>query len=66
MVDESGNEVGEITSGCPSPSTGKNIAMAYLPPSKVGTRVGVRVRKRVLPAQVVRMPFVPANYYFAK
>jgi len=68
VVDESGCEVGEITSGCPSPSSGKNIAMAYIPTqlSQIGTNVGVKVRKRVLQARVVRMPFVPANHYFAK
>jgi len=68
VEDAEGNEIGHVTSGCPSPSSGKNIAMAYLPrlKCKIGTEVNVRVRKRLLKAKVSRMPFVPAQYYFAK
>ncbi|XP_018574634.1 aminomethyltransferase, mitochondrial [Anoplophora glabripennis] len=58
-------EVGKVTSGCPSPSLGGNIAMGYVPTSysKVGTRVGLKIRDRVYDAVVSKMPFVKANYY---
>jgi len=68
VEDKDGNEIGRVTSGCPAPSIGKNVAMAYLPRQKckAGTEVFVRVRKRLLPAKVSRMPFTPAQYYFGK
>jgi len=60
-----GEVIGEITSGCPSPSSGKNIAMAYVtsPNATNGTELAVRVRQNVQKATVVKMPFVPTNYY---
>jgi len=65
VVGEGGQALGTVTSGCPSPSLGRNIAMAYVPLShaKPGTQVQVQVRGRAVPATVTRMPFVPANYY---
>lgn len=60
-----GAEIGEITSGCPSPSLKQNISIGYVPPefSKVGTKVQVVVRKSAYPAVVSKMPFVPTRYY---
>lgn len=61
-----GNKVGEITSGCPSPSLeGQNVSMAYLPSglAKIGTKVHLQIRKKTVEAEVVKMPFVPSNYY---
>lgn len=57
--------IGVVTSGGPSPILGYNIAMAYLPieASKVGTILQLRVRRNVLQAEVVKMPFVPTKYY---
>lgn len=54
-----GNEVGEVTSGTLSPSLGEGIGMAYVPTSaaKPGTQIGIRIRDRVVPAEVVRPPF---------
>ena len=56
---------GEVTSGSPSPCSGKNIAMAYVDHKyiKNGTPLQVQVRKRVFPATKVAMPFVPTQYY---
>ena len=54
-----GEVVGEITSGTFSPTLGKGIALALLPPSLVpGTPVTVRVRNREEPFEVVKPPFV--------
>ena len=60
--------VGTVTSGCPSPTLGKNIAMAYVnhSSSKVGTKVNVQVRKNVYPSEIVKMPFVSTNYYIGR
>jgi len=65
---ESGDKVGEVTSGCPAPSMetpNANVAMAYVPKkmSKTGTKVKVQVRNKMVDAVVSKMPFVPAKYY---
>ncbi|NXT19946.1 GCST protein, partial [Syrrhaptes paradoxus] len=59
---------GTVTSGCPSPSLGKNIAMGYVEAahSRAGTALTVEVRKKQHPALVTKMPFVPTQYYMAK
>lgn len=59
---------GTVTSGCPSPSLGKNIAMGYVEAahSRTGTALAVEVRKKQHPALVTKMPFVPTHYYVAK
>jgi aminomethyltransferase len=50
---------GEITSGTFSPTLGFSIAMARVPREvKVGDTVQVDIRGKLLPAQVVKMPFV--------
>eukprot|EP00076_Gallus_gallus_P025650 XP_015148304.1 aminomethyltransferase, mitochondrial isoform X1 [Gallus gallus] len=63
-----GTPVGTVTSGCPSPSLGKNIAMGYVQAahSRPGTTLTVEVRKKQHPALVTKMPFVPTHYYMAK
>ncbi|KAJ2738024.1 hypothetical protein H4S06_006518, partial [Coemansia sp. BCRC 34490] len=60
-----GEEIGEITSGVPAPSLGKNIAMAYVKKgfNKKDTALKVKVRNRIQDATVVKMPFVPAKYH---
>jgi aminomethyltransferase len=54
-----GEPVGVITSGSPSPTLGKNIALAYVPPSmaSVGTVVYVEIRGQKAKAEVVPTPF---------
>jgi aminomethyltransferase len=50
---------GEVTSGTFSPTLGFSIAMARVPREvKVGDTVQVDIRGRLLPALVVKMPFV--------
>lgn len=57
--DEAGERIGVVTSGSPSPTLGKNIALAYLPPaySTLGTILYVEIRARKCKAQVVPTPF---------
>lgn len=60
-----GQQMGQVTSGCPSPSTGRNIAMGYVAEQlkKPGTKLQLKVRDKFYEAEVTRMPFVKANYY---
>lgn len=65
IVDKEGNKIGVITSGCPSPTLGKNIAMGYIKDGlhKSGMEVKVKVRGRERDAVVTKMPFVPSKYW---
>ena len=58
--------IGKVTSGSPSPTLGKNIAMGYITSPdhrKQGSQVGIVVRGKVRRAEVVRMPFIKLNYW---
>lgn len=63
---ESGEVIGKVTSGLPSPSLGgTNIAMGMVKNGrhKQGTKLGIKVRKNVRQAEVVKMPFVENKFY---
>ncbi|XP_006873666.1 PREDICTED: aminomethyltransferase, mitochondrial isoform X3 [Chrysochloris asiatica] len=63
-----GTVIGTVTSGSPSPSLKKNVAMGYVPYqySRPGTLVLVEVRRKQQEAVVSKMPFVPTSYYTLK
>ncbi|GMS80938.1 hypothetical protein PENTCL1PPCAC_3113, partial [Pristionchus entomophagus] len=60
--------VGYVTSGCPSPCLGQNIAIAYVDKidAKVGTKLLVDFGKKQTGVTVTKMPFVPTKYYTKK
>jgi aminomethyltransferase len=60
ITDESGNKIGEVTSGTQGPSLGKAIGMGYVAKERgsVDSRIFVKVREKQLEARVVKMPFV--------
>ena len=65
IADMDGNVIGKITSGGPSPTLGRNVAMGYVPPAfaDLGTDLKVIVRGKAAAAEVVAMPFVAQRYY---
>lgn len=60
LCDADGNRIGEVTSGTQSPTLSKGIGMGYVPTeySKPGSTIFVKVRDRLLKAEVVKLPFV--------
>lgn len=64
IADADGTVIGRVTSGGPSPTLGKNIAMGYVPPAfaGLGTALRVIVRGKPAAAEVVPMPFVAQRY----
>jgi len=59
IVDESGTVIGNVTSGTMSPSLGKGIGLGYVPSilAKAGSKINIQVRKKAIPATVVKLPF---------
>ncbi|TFY77353.1 hypothetical protein EWM64_g6660 [Hericium alpestre] len=57
--------IGHVTSGIPSPTLGKNIAMGYVQNGwhKKGTEVAVEVRGKARPALLTPMPFIKPRYW---
>ncbi|KAG1048498.1 hypothetical protein G6F43_009112 [Rhizopus delemar] len=65
ILNQEGQVIGAVTSGCPAPSLKKNIAMGYVKNGfhKKGTELNVKVRNKVQPAVIAKMPFVEAKYH---
>lgn len=65
ILNEEGEEVGHVTSGCPSPCLKNNIAMGYVLRhlSKAGHRLKIKVRNKTLDTEITKMPFVQHKYY---
>ncbi len=59
VLDEAGEQIGELASGALSPTLMTGIGMAYLPVAltKPGTRVAIEIRGRRVSAEVVKKPF---------
>ncbi|WP_370480153.1 glycine cleavage system aminomethyltransferase GcvT [Tamlana flava] len=59
IVDDTGNKIGEVTSGTMSPSLGKGIGLGYVPTifSEVNSKINIQIRKNAIPATVVKLPF---------
>ena len=57
--------IGTVTSGIPSPTLEKNIAMGYVENGwhKTGTEVEIEVRNKLRKAVVTPMPFVKPKYW---
>lgn len=69
ILDETGSrQVGHVTSGCPSPSLKKNVAIGYAQTefSASGQRLKLEVRREKVDAEVVKLPFVPTKYFSVK
>lgn len=68
VLDQSGNEIGTVTSGGPAPSLKmKKIALAYVKSDFAvnGTEIQVSTRGKAAPAEISPLPFVPTHYYRA-
>ncbi|MEM7486897.1 MAG: glycine cleavage system aminomethyltransferase GcvT [Bacteroidota bacterium] len=59
IVDEDGNEIGNVTSGTMSPSLSKGIGLGYvsIAHAKADTKILIQIRKKQVPATVVKLPF---------
>jgi aminomethyltransferase len=59
VLDASGNEIGNVTSGSYAPFLKKNIALAYVPPSQaeIGHEVLVEIRGQNVKCKIVPTPF---------
>ncbi|CDW53043.1 Aminomethyltransferase [Trichuris trichiura] len=71
IVNSSGENVGKITSGCPSPVLKYNISFGYVPSqlATVGTKLRVDCTGKgvqLVDVEVTKTPFVPHHYYLRK
>jgi aminomethyltransferase len=59
VCDAEGNVIGKVTSGTMSPMLHEGVGMAYINTgyTKLGTEVYIHVRKKLLKAEVVKIPF---------
>lgn len=58
VLDSEGNPIGEVTSGSPSPTLGRPIAMAYVQADHADeSQLQVDIRGKVVPASVTTLPF---------
>ena len=62
--DTSGKRIGEVTTGMPSPTLGKNYGLGYVPTelASEGSQFDVVVRDRPVRVQAVKTPFYKPRY----
>ena len=60
IVDENGHKIGFVTSGTMSPTLKEAIGMGYVPveKAKLDSEIFIQIRKKQVPAEVVKLPFV--------
>ena len=59
ILDETGKQIGEVTSGTMGPSVEKGIGLGYvaIDHAKKDSTIHIQIRKKTIPATVVRPPF---------
>jgi len=59
ILDTEGNAIGHVTSGTQAPSLGKAIGLGYVKTGfhTVGTDILIQIRKKQVPARLVKSPF---------
>ena len=59
IVDNEVTKIGNVTSGTMSPSLSKGIGLGYVttPFTKPGSQIKIQIRKKAIPATVVKLPF---------
>lgn len=59
ILDDNGKVIGSVTSGTMSPTLEKGIGLGYVPAelASPGSKIYIQVRKKALPATVVKLPF---------
>ena len=64
ILDQSGSEIGNVTSGMYSPLLNKPIGLGYVPVehAKAGTELIVDIRGRKIPMKIVKGPFYKRDY----
>ncbi len=60
IIDRNGKKIGFVTSGTMSPSLKKPIGMGYVTVenSKLGNEIFIQIRKKQVPAEIVKLPFL--------
>lgn len=64
IVTLDGEPVGEVTTGMPSPTLGKNLALALIRAdlAKIGAELDVLVRGKPVRAKIIKTPFYQSRY----
>ena len=64
VTDQSGREIGKVTSGGFGPSVNGPVAMGYVETasSQPGTKINLIVRGQPMPAAIVSLPFIPNRF----
>jgi aminomethyltransferase len=60
VINDEGEQIGEVTSGTRSPTLGEPIGMAYVPYNqrKAGSKIRVQIRKKSAEGVVIKPPFI--------